>query len=170
MNLRTVIKAFDQLKSEGLITDFAIGGAMAAVFYTEPFLTYDVDVFIILPSPPSLLLDLSPVYKRLREIGHMPAGEYVQVGDTPVQILVPAGDLEAEALRDALVQSYDRLPVKVFRLEHLLAIYLKVNRPKDRLKCQLFLDSGVLDTRRIEGIITRHGLQEQWKNLKRNLS
>lgn len=170
MNLRPVIEAFDQLKSEGIITDFAIGGAMASVFYTEPFLTYDVDVFVALPSPPKLLVDISPVYERLREIGHTPTGEHIHAGDTPAQILVPAGDLEAEALRDALVQSYEDLPVKVFRPEHLLAIYLKVNRPKDRLKCQLLLDSGVLDTKLVEAIATRHGLQEQWKKLKRDLS
>jgi hypothetical protein len=170
MDIRTIIEVFDQLKSERIITDFAIGGAMASVFYTEPFLTYDVDVFIALPLQPKLLVDLSPVYKRLRETGHAPIGEHVHIGDTPVQILIPAGDLEVEALRDALVQSYENLAVKVFRPEHLLAIYLKVNRPKDRLKCQMLLDSGVLDMKLVEAIVTRHGLVEQWKNLTRNLS
>ncbi|MBM3325251.1 MAG: hypothetical protein FJY66_06245 [Calditrichaeota bacterium] len=170
MNLRPVIETFDQMKLEGIITDFAIGGAMASVFYTEPFLTYDVDVFIALPSQPKLLVDLSPVYEHLHRIGYSAVGGHVHISGTPVQILIPAGDLEAEAMRDALVQSYEDLVVKVFRPEHLLAIYLKVNRPKDRLKCQMLLDSSVLGTKLVEAIVTRHGLQEQWKNLNRDLS
>jgi len=90
------------------------------------------------------------VYRRLGELGHYPAGEHVRVEDTPVQLLVPASELEAEAMREAAMESYAGLPVKVFRPEHLLAICLKVNHPKDRLRCQLLLDSGILDLGRVD--------------------
>jgi hypothetical protein len=166
MNLKPIIQAFDQLKAEGVIEDYALGGAMASIFYVEPFLTYDVDIFIALVSPPRTLIDLSPVYRRLGELGYYPSGEHVRIEDTPVQLLVPASELEAEAMREAAVLSYAGLPVKVFRPEHLLAIFLKVDRPKDRLKCQLLLDSGSLDLGRVEEIAARHGLVEQWNSIR----
>jgi hypothetical protein len=31
----------------GLIEDWALGGALAAIYYVEPFATYDADVFFI---------------------------------------------------------------------------------------------------------------------------
>ncbi len=166
MNLKPVIQAFDQLKAGGLIVDYALGGAMASIFYVEPFLTYDVDLFVALASPPRALIDLSPVYRRLAELGYGPSGEHVQIEDTPVQLLVPAGELESEAMHEAVMHPYAGLSVKVFRPEHLLAIYLKVNRPKDRLKCQLLLDSGVLDLKRVEDVVKRHNLIDTWNRIR----
>ena len=170
MNLKPVIRAFDQLKAEGVIKGYALGGAMASIFYVEPFLTYDIDLFIALAQPPKTLIDLSPVYRRLEELGHQPVGEHIQVEDNPVQLLVPADALDTEAMHEAQPLSYAGLTVKVFLPEHLLAIYLKVNRPKDRLKCQLLLDSGVLDLKRFEGIVTRHHLEDQWNRVRRSQS
>ena len=34
----------------GVVTDYAIGGATAVLFYAEPTRTYDVDVFVTLPT------------------------------------------------------------------------------------------------------------------------
>jgi hypothetical protein len=31
----------------GLIEDWALGGALAAIYYVEPFTTYDADIFFI---------------------------------------------------------------------------------------------------------------------------
>ena len=35
-------KVINELKERGLIDDYAIGGGIAALFYIEPFLTYDL--------------------------------------------------------------------------------------------------------------------------------
>jgi hypothetical protein len=60
------------------------------------------------------------------------------------------------------MESSAGLPAKIFRPEHLLANFLKVNRPKDRLKCQPLLESGILDPGHVDEITARHGLVEQW--------
>ena len=42
---------FNQLnlaKSSGVVVDYAVGGAMAVLFYAEPARTYDLDVFVLL--------------------------------------------------------------------------------------------------------------------------
>lgn len=36
-------------REEGVVLDYAVGGAMAVLFYAEPTRTYDVDVFALLP-------------------------------------------------------------------------------------------------------------------------
>lgn len=171
MNLKPVIAAFDTLKAENLITDFAIGGAMASAFYlAEPFMTFDVDVFIALETPPRALIDLSPVYARLTELGHKPAGEHVDIHTSPVQLLIAPSPLEQEAMDRAELRDYDGASVKVFRAEYLAAIYVKLNRPKDALRIQHLKDYGVLDFAVLEEIIRRHGLEEQWKKTQAKLS
>jgi hypothetical protein len=45
--MKKTLAILNELKKAGLITDYAIGGGMGAVFYVEPFLTYDLDVFIL---------------------------------------------------------------------------------------------------------------------------
>lgn len=48
-NVRTLADVFrelNELKATGLVREYAIGGATAALFYAEPARTYDVDVFV----------------------------------------------------------------------------------------------------------------------------
>ena len=40
-----VLRAANELVANGVIADYAIGGAMAAIFYVEPFATFDIDLF-----------------------------------------------------------------------------------------------------------------------------
>lgn len=39
------------MTKDNYIKDYAIGGGIAAIYYIEPILTYDLDIFIILPQP-----------------------------------------------------------------------------------------------------------------------
>jgi hypothetical protein len=45
--LAGVLRAANELVSTGLIKDYALGGALAAIYYTEPFTTYDADIIFI---------------------------------------------------------------------------------------------------------------------------
>ena len=40
------------MKHEGVIEDYAVAGAMAILFWTEPVPTYDLDVLVLLPASP----------------------------------------------------------------------------------------------------------------------
>ena len=42
--MERTIKVLNQMKSEGVILDYALGGAVAALFYMEPIETHDLDV------------------------------------------------------------------------------------------------------------------------------
>ena len=167
--MKEVISTLNLLHKEGYFEDYAIGGGIATLFYTEPFATIDVDVFIHLKQESSLL-DLSPIFKRLKELGHKADGQYVRIGDTPVQFLVAPSDLEEEALRESIVQTYESLELKVFRAEYLAAIYLSVHRPKDRVRVQMLMEQAEPDMALFESIIERHNLRDQWKEHRKENS
>ena len=68
--LADVFRELNALKTEGLVREYAIGGATAVLFYAEPARTYDVDVFVSLqPSEGSPLVSLSPIYDWARARG-----------------------------------------------------------------------------------------------------
>jgi hypothetical protein len=68
----------------GVVTNYAVFGAVAQMRYTEAVLTEDADIMIALPSSTSLN-PLGPVYQYCQSRGLMPRGRYIQIGDWPVQ-------------------------------------------------------------------------------------
>ena len=48
--LADVLRAANGLAAAGLIEDWALGGALAAIYYVEPFTTYDAIFFSFLPT------------------------------------------------------------------------------------------------------------------------
>lgn len=44
--MEKTIQIINQLKEEKLILDYAIGGAIASIFYIEAATTFDLDIFI----------------------------------------------------------------------------------------------------------------------------
>lgn len=45
--LGDVLRAANELVSAGLIKDYALGGALAAIYYTEPITTYHADIMFV---------------------------------------------------------------------------------------------------------------------------
>jgi hypothetical protein len=43
--LADALRAANGLMAAKLIEDWALGGALAAIYYVEPFITYDADIF-----------------------------------------------------------------------------------------------------------------------------
>ena len=42
--MEATLRVLNELERNGVISRYAIGGAVGAIFYTEPFLTYDLDI------------------------------------------------------------------------------------------------------------------------------
>lgn len=88
-------KTFDvinRMRDEGVIDRYAVGGAVAATFYLEPFATLDIDIFISSPNvPPGSLVSLDRIYSYLAKLGYQPRAEHVEIEGWPVQFL-PADD------------------------------------------------------------------------------
>jgi hypothetical protein len=86
----------------------------------------------------------------------------------PVQFLPIADDLDAEALAQAqdleIVINAEAGAVKtrVLRPEHLIAISLRVGRPKDAIRIIQFLDAGAVNLERLCDVLARHKLTDMW--------
>ncbi len=168
MDIKEVIRTVHRMETAGVIGLWAIGGAVGATFYLEPFSTLDVDVFVTLrPAEGSLLLSLDPLLDHLKAEGWDMDGEYIVIGGWPVQFLPPTGPLVEEALEEAAVFDVDGFPARVFRAEHLAAIALQTGRAKDKSRLLQFIESGRLDAARFQSILARHALGDAWQRFAR---
>lgn len=135
---------------------------MAATFYTEPLLTFDVGIFVALPGGEKLLQPLAPLYDALKERGYSVETEYVMIEGVPVQFLPAYNALIQEALDEARHTSYDGVPLNVMRAEHLIAICIQTGREKDRERVRVLRDVPDLDRRLLEDLLDRHKLERTW--------
>ena len=161
--MKRTLQVLNELERGGVIERYAIGGAMGATFYVEPLLTFDLDVFVILPQAESGLLSLSPLYNALRARGYTEDGECVLIEDVPVQFLPAYNALLEEALREARDTSYENVPTRVVGAERLIAICLQTGRDKDRERVRLLRDQAEIDMNVLAGVLQRHGLEGKWK-------
>jgi len=168
MNIAQVITTINQMQADGVIEQYAIGGAVGATFHLEPVSTLDVDIFVAFRHEPgSLLVSPQPIFDYLAARGCRMEGEYVVIAGWPVQFLPPTGPLVEEALAEAITVNVGETPARVFTAEHLAAIALQVGRAKDKARLLQFIEAGVLDSDRLQGILTRHHLGEAWQRFAR---
>jgi hypothetical protein len=155
--LGDVLRAANELVAAGLIEDWALGGALAAIYYVEPFTTYDADIFFI-PKDKGLTAGIPAIYAHLQAQGWQVEREHLLVRGFPVQFLAADG-LTEEAVRDAERIDYEGVPAKVFRAEHIVAIAAGVGRTKDKARIELLLQEADLDKSKLEKILQRHKLK-----------
>jgi hypothetical protein len=168
VKIEEVIRTVNQMKADGIIANYSIGGAVGATFYLEPVSTLDVDIFIgVHASAGSAIISLDPIFSYLRERGCKMEGEHVVVSGWPVQFLPPTGPLIDEAMKKAVEIDIDGMPARVFTAEHLAAIALETGRAKDKARLLQFIEAGVLGSPDFEEIIERHRLSEKWERFAR---
>ena len=160
--MEKTLKVLNGLEESGVISRYAIGGAIAATFYVESVVTFDLDIFILLPTKGNLLT-LEPIYTALRRRGYAPKGEFVMIEGVPVQFLPAHNTLLEEALTEAVSQDYGKTKTRVLTAEHLLAIALQTGRPKDRDRVRLLFKLKGLDRKSLSGILKRHRLEKRMK-------
>jgi hypothetical protein len=168
VNIKEIIIILNQMQADGVIGQYAIGGAVAAVFYLEPADTKDVDVFIRLnPLPGQSLVSLDPINRYLEARGYrLNAEGYPVISNWPVQFL-PANDpLLMEALDQSIERDVDGVPVRVLTAEHLAAIAFSLGRSKDKSRLSQFLDAPAFDESRFSEILERHDLLDRWIRFK----
>lgn len=171
MDIREVIRMVNQMQSDGVIGNYAVGGAVGATFYLEPVATLDVDIFIAFqPDPGSLFISLAPILDYLKARGGTMDGEYVMVAGWPVQFLPPTSLLVEEALRETIVLDVEGVLARVFTAEHLAAIALQTGRAKDKARLLQFVESGMLDHARFQAILSRHALVGAWRTFQRQFT
>lgn len=153
----------NELEKQGVFSRYAIGGAMAATFYVEPFLTFDLDVFVLLQPTTTGLISLAPIYEALRTRGYREEKEIVVIEGVPVQFLPAYNALIEEALAEAREVDYEGVRTRVVRAEHLVAICLQTGRDKDRERVRILREQARLELGFLAGVLKRHQLEEKWK-------
>ena len=162
--MKATLAVINQMRADGVIGRYAIGGAVAATFYLEPSATLDIDVFVSLKTDhASPLLTLGPIYEYLAARGCQTQGEYVIIEGWQVQFLPPGYALGEEALAQAIETRVDDVPTRVMTAEHLVALALQLSRPKDFTRILQFVEAGVLDPNKLDLILARHGLLAKWE-------
>lgn len=162
--LDKALRVINELEQGGIIGRYAIGGAVALLFYTEPTLTFDLDIFCHLPSQ-GLLINLQPLFEWTSARGYKAESEHIKIEGVPVQFLPSTGSLVDEALDGAVERTFAGVPTRVFQYEHLLAIMAETGRPKDRARLQVSLDSKPADESKLTEILKRHCLEDKWRKM-----
>jgi len=162
--VKRTLQVLNEMERDGVFTRYAIAGAMAATFYVEPLLTFDLDVFVVLPQAPGGLLTLAPLYDALRARGYSEQeNECIRIEGVPVQFLPAYNALLEEALKEAQEIMYEDVPARVLRSEHLLAICLQAGRSKDRERVRILREQAKLDQNFLADVLRRHQLEDKCK-------
>ena len=147
---------------DGVISDYAIFGAVAQMRYTEAVSTMDADVLVGVVGEKRIDV-LDPIYRYCSSKGYRPEGEALRVGSWPVQFIPAFSALTEEAMREADVGQIEGVPIRVVRADHLAIIALSTGRPKDFARILSLLESGSVSTDVLRRLAIRHGLSAEWR-------
>jgi hypothetical protein len=152
---------------DGVVTSYALGGAMAAAFYVEPDTTYDVDIFCVLPGDEATgLALLTKIYSYLADKNYRAEGEAILVEGFRIQFLPVFNELIDEAVENARIIPYLGVNVRVVTPEHLIAIMLQVGRRKDYVRVARFIEADVFDSEVLRQILLRYELSDKLERIK----
>lgn len=163
-SLADVFRVLNEMMAEGVVDDYAIGGAMAVLFYAEPTRTYDLDVFVLLPPSGRSIVVLTPLYDWMRGKGFEPRDEHVMVYGVPVQLIPAYNELIEEAVADARRLDYEGVEVRVTSPEHLVAIALQTGGRKRRERAFQLLETAEIDRDKLDELIAHHGIERIEEN------
>lgn len=163
-DIARTISVINQLVNDGVIENYALGGATAVIFYTEPIATEDVDIFVHLKPGGNPFMEFQPIFDYLKDKGYGMKGEHFYVEGFPVQFLPTGKILIDEAIIEANEFALnDDVKVRVMTPEHLVAIMLETGREKDFRRISFFLQHDVVKTEQLQKILAEHDLTEKWQ-------
>lgn len=162
--MEKTLKLVKELKEKKVVKEFSIGGGIAALYYIEPLLTYDLDIFFI-PIENSIDV-LSPIYDYLKEKGFKANKEHVLIEGVPVQFIPVYNDLVKEAVQYSIEAKYGRIKTRVLGLEYLVAVMLQTYRSKDRERLVKIFEEAKIDLKLLKKILKKHGLYDKYVSFK----
>ena len=163
--MKEVAQLLGDMLSANIVKDYAVFGAVAQMRYSEAVVTMDADVLIVTPKQGSID-ELRPIYEFCSSRGYSTEGEAIRVGDWPVQFIPAFNPLTTEAVREAETGEIDGVPFRVVRADFLATIALNTGRPKDFARILGLLESGAVGSTDIATLVTRFGLQAEWRKFK----
>ncbi len=167
--MKATLEAINQMRADGVICHYAIGGAVGAVQYSEPATTLVMEVLVILPfDPGGSSVSLTALHEYLVAHGYKTVGECFEIEGWPVRFLMAKNDLEREAVASSLPLSVDGEPVFVMMAEHLIAIALTTNRPRDLSWMLRLTERDAIDESTLKAILKSHNLIGKWPQFERD--
>ncbi len=161
--MEKTLRVLNRMVRDDVIETYVIGGAIAAIFYIEPFETSDLDIFFVLQTKQRDLL----MYDYLSRLGYHPSGEFVKIEGWQVQFLPAFNPLIVEAVEQSIEIKYNRTKTRIMSAEHLVAIMLETGRVKDYARISQFLEEEAVESGELMKVLTRHKLTDKWKAFRR---
>jgi hypothetical protein len=158
-----VFRVLESMKTDGVVVEYAVGGAMAALFYAEVTRTYDLDVFVLLPPQPGVIVQVTEIYRWAEARGFSSQAEHILIEGVPVQFLVADEGLEGDAVTMAETFDYQGAPIRVIRPEHLIALFLRAGGERRRERIGMLLDAESVDPDALDELLTRYNLKDEWQ-------
>lgn len=159
-----VIRTIEQLKTDGVISEYAIGGAVAFVVWDEPVATQDLDVVVLLAGDAHPLDPLRTIFEWLVQHSIALDGEHAMIAGVPVQFLPAWHPLLVEGVREAASVPYDRrdagsVTLRVLRPAYLVASW-QIDRSagtfRRRERAARLIESGTVTRAEVEALIEKH--------------
>ncbi|MCX6645903.1 MAG: hypothetical protein NTY09_06065 [bacterium] len=167
--MEKTLEILKSLESRGIFKKYAIGGGIAATYYGEPTMAYDLDLFVFFPTGKDDLNLLTPTYNYLTGLGYSIEGDGILIEGVHVQFLPAYNPLIEEAVEESISVKFGSTNAQIFSLEYLMAIMVQTFRPKDKIRIENLLELiGQPDARlkfdsgKFSDILTRYGLRERW--------
>jgi hypothetical protein len=130
--------------------------------YTEAVLTEDADVLVELPGERGLDV-LAPIYTYCHSRGLLTQGQWVRVGAWPVQFIPPYSRITEAALREAVEEDFEGVPLRVVRADFLALIALDTGRARDFDRIIRMIEAGAISLDGLQQLAERHGLSAKLK-------
>lgn len=171
-DLGFVIDEIEEMQERFIISDYAIGGAVAAILHAEPLSTVDLDIFFFLSEQPKgLILSMEKIYDFAREKGFEFDQDYISIHGWLVQFVEASHDLLwVEAVKTAQEKLIDDRAVRVIDAEHLAAMWIQAGRRKDVRKIEMFDEADVMNSDMLREILFKFNLIEKWQSHQHNFS
>ena len=169
MGIKQTLDVINEMEKHGVIGRYAIGGAVAAYNYIEPAVTEDLDILISFEGKsPSKLISLDPILAYLKARGYSTfSKEGISIEGWPVQFLPVSDALDVEALAAAdkidVRTNGGKAKARVLKPEHLVALALRLGRPKDLVRIAQFLQERAVPLAKLKALLERHKLEGKWR-------
>lgn len=165
-NIIKIFGVLNKLAKAKILDKWAIGGSIGAMFYTEPFHTADLDVFVLYKKKG--IVHFSEIYDALRGMGY---NKFVQqaviIENFPVDFIATGDKLSQEAVEKAKMFKVKRYAVKTILPEYLIAMALVAFRSKDFNKIDKLLEHGKINKRKLTALLEKFDLSDKWRNYEK---
>ena len=171
-NLSVVISVLEDMQNVGIISDYAIGGAVAAILHDEAISTVDLDIFFFLTEPPKgLILSLEKIYDYARQNNFPFDKDFINIHGWLVQFVEAShSPLWTEAIETAETMTIDNHAAKVIDCEHLAAMWIFAGRKKDIRKIEMFDEAAIMNAEILYNVLSRFDLLDRWRLQQHNFS